>query len=71
MCQGPNMVYLIPALGGGGLGGIGVSVLDCGPTGRPFASASHLDTTERLTPPVVPDWVIKCLGMSSRGCVTG
>ena len=49
-----------------------VSVLDCGLTGRPFALASHLKTYTTFTHhPVVDDWVIKGLGMSSRVCGAG
>ena len=44
-------------------------MFDCGPTGRQFESASCQST---LTfPPVVHDWVMKGIGMSSRVCATG
>ena len=57
---------------GGDLGGIVVSMLDCGLTDRPFTSASHLEKSDHLDfPPVVHVCVIIGLGMSSRVYVTG
>ena len=48
-----------------------VSVLDCGPTGPRFESASHRKVATLTFLPVVHDWVIKSLSMPSRVCATG
>ena len=50
------------------LSGLVVSVVDCTPIGRRFESAS----CQRILPPppVVHDWVLKGLGMSSHVCAT-
>ena len=51
----------------GGDRGLVIGVFDCGPTGRPFESASCRSTL--TPPPVFHDWVNKGLGMSNRGHV--
>ena len=53
----------------GGHRGLVVDVFNCGPTGRRFGFClvpEHFDFS-----PVVHDWKIKGLGMSSRVCATG